>query len=1384
MAVPTYVGAGVLASGTGALTPGDPTHLANDILILAVVNTHTATTDATLSDAQDYTAIGTAAVNSGSFGGLRAHVTLFWKRATGSSDNAPTVADNGEQSVARIYAFRGCTTSGNPWDVISTTGDNDGNSSLSIAGATTTEDECLVCVFAGAFTNQGETLGSWTNADLANVTERDDTSTSIAGEEVHIALTTGEMATAGAYGATTATWSTNGVYWVTAGVTIALKPDTAVVPDLAEGTTLAALQAGSGSFKYTVAIEGYQHLLTDATPQQAIDAWSGVVTENHYESALGGLYVSMNNSQQLDWKNPFPRGGHLTLHVMPDASDTFGIDTHKRSGTGETELRETIDRADADIDALDGSSFAASGEAWIGTECFEYSAITGDTFNTTQRGKYAPMCCDTAGLQSGIGFAQYHRYGQNDLEVLLAPRITSVPRVWIGKWVAVHLHVYDASIPALNSKEDSLRVFAGKIVAITDDPATGATVVEVKHVLDCVAEATVGGRDQWSGEIRNTIQLVEGMTFKARDGYGYTTANNETANDLVVKDTPVGSNQCQSGEYTHVEIYGILMTWLTAEKGAARLGGTYSIGYFLPDDGSMWTDIYWQVPSATSNEPMWFILEGPQPVFARFGFINDGASGTVVNGHLMSTIKSGNETGGAFRSTMADYPMYKVVATGASNSNWVATIDNAQGTFVDQWDTLPAPVKPSASAGDGYGLFVINDKFVAVGYKSGNQILNLVISPDQFGLEADFPDTHWTVPMRQDKPEYTPIRQIFALELTLAEAILRVFKSTGTPGYNDVTWDTLGHGLGIGIPHDITRGAFVASVNALPHSDSLITLLIDRTTRLSELLAGELIIRRAFLRWKTGGLEFGTWKTPTEANTVGTLTESNKAAPAGNIDHHRSVTSENGAWAMPTVKIQYNRSLTASPGGAENYRDNLTIIDKASLDDMGGDGPTLTVNLRGTFGNFASTASTADSLAAGFMSTMPLFSRPARMSSRSIDQRYFEGYSIGDIMLVDDEYARDPDTGLRGVSRYGIILRHSYSLGGFTPNSDKAEPQGGDIDFLFLDVNRVAVYVPTAQVDDTAGSGGYAASVLTCYAHKHSEGTEAADATRFVAGDKIRIVEIDPSDPAAPISWDREVLSQTGNTITLTSALSSPAWDSTKRYRVIFDDYADAVTTQRTKSFQADDADGLVANLRQPYEYGVGGGDGSFTAWTADDMIELPPNSSYGDGVGRDVGTEVGLVRLLNNLANYKTSVSSPELLDVAADMTAVSFGTATWRCISVRPVWLGRETLLGDVYRKVAVAPHYASHSGGSASVRVSISRTPPTTSTYFDVNRGSIVASTTFTTTSTTYSTPTPVELDARVKDFDGRAWVYVELNSAAKCWGLSHLQVTSIRFLHTLF
>jgi hypothetical protein len=927
-------------------------------------------------------------------------------------------------------------------------------------------------------------------------------------------------------------------------------------------------------------------------------------------------------------------------------------------------------------------------------------------------------------------------------------------------------------------------VFAGKVTEVRDDPQTGAITVEVKHALDCVAEANIGGRDQWKGKITNSLYIKYGWRFKMKDhelsGGGVLTE--KEADDLVVVASGATPPlQINEGFYTPDEIYEFLNTWWASEHDNSNLYNNYSAGYWQPDDGSVRTYVYWSKGGTPSGTGFEFGM--PQPVAAFLGYNDDGGLGPI-GGAVMTNVKSGIQTGAGPFSEVGDEVMRRyTIATGATG---IAEVIDASGTFKDQYAYLPSSIIPPANFGDGWGVFLIDNRLVAYGWKSNlsNNVHDLTLFPEQFGLEGGY-GIHWhKLPLTQSGPKETEIRQIFVLEMTFGDAMKRLMLSTGTSGYNHAAWDALAHGLGLSIPFDIFDATSLASIDGLPNANLPIQLLIDRTVTLSKLIAGELILRRAFLRWNNelGILEFGTWRSLVEGNSEGTLDEDNKAAPAGTIDHHRSATVENGAWAVPNVTVQYNRSLKASADGNEGYRDSVQIIDRSSLDDMGGDGPSITINARGTLGDFHQTGATVGSLSNGFIASMPYFSRPARMVSRSIDSRYF-CRTIGDIVLVSDDYACDPETGERGVTRYGLILGHRWTLGGLRAGSDKPDDMGGDVDLFFLDQNRVAEYVPSAQIDYSHSASGFSAGYnsttleLLTLSHTYSEASDPIDASNFEAGDKIRIMQRDPDDPAAPVTWDRTITNVNGHYLTLDLALSSPAWDATKKYVVIHDDYSDAQTSQRLHTFQADDSDALVQNLRAPFEYGVGGGASTFTAWSAADEVELPANATYGDGVGRDTATEIALVRLLNNLNNYKTCVSSPCLSNAVLNPNgAVSFGTSTWLLVQCRPVYLTAEVLLSSAQRELSVSPHFRSATGADANLRVTLSRTPPSGSTFFDVDRGSVYSEVTFNTTSTTWATPVTPEtlLMTNIKgSFTNCAWLYVEVDVACETRGLALVQ-----------
>lgn len=220
--IPSLIAAGTAMTGTGALDMVGkmPTAGANDVEILAVVNTHSTITAATLSTAAGFAAIAGAEKDSGSYVGLHGYLTLFWRRGGGS---APVVADNGEFNVAQAYSFADCLAAGDPWEAVATTGDNDGDTAFSVAGTTTTGPNRLGLVFSGGFLGGSQTVDSLANADLSSFTAVANTSHNVSGDFVYLGLCSGGKAAAGAFGATTGTWNA-GAYRVYAGISLALKP--------------------------------------------------------------------------------------------------------------------------------------------------------------------------------------------------------------------------------------------------------------------------------------------------------------------------------------------------------------------------------------------------------------------------------------------------------------------------------------------------------------------------------------------------------------------------------------------------------------------------------------------------------------------------------------------------------------------------------------------------------------------------------------------------------------------------------------------------------------------------------------------------------------------------------------------------------------------------------------------------------------------------------------------------------------------------------------------------------------------------------------------------------------------------------------------------------
>jgi hypothetical protein len=1138
------------------------------------------------------------------------------------------------------------------------------------------------------------------------------------------------------------------------------------------GTTLDALKAGSMAYDLVLAIEGYPHLLTTGVPAAAVTAWSGT----DYTTALGGLYVDVQNEQTLDPWAPFQSGGKLTFYVAPDAADTFGIDVHCVAGAVKTTLVSTMDRATTAIVAQLTTAFAAASagppavtpEMHIGTECIEYSATTSTTFTASKRGKYSPFA---AGGTGAPRFSTHHRVGNVDYSTPLAPIVSQLPRIWKGRRMGVWMHRKAAGV--LDLKAQALCLYAGRIEEIDDDGATALTVASCSHVLDEVKDAVIG-RDMWTAKLDDGVYLEAAMHFDFNDfsdiGGSFETLTCFTLN--VVASGASGANQINEGYYDVPTLATALNTWWASELAASRCADVYTMVLedIDPSDTSF-SDPRVKI-NADGGQVTWnFVM--PQIVSIFFGF-NDAVPYNIDLGQWTVSKTDASQT--TFVGTASPYRSLVFEATDDAFNQRVA-LTTTSGVFVDNFAELPPGAGiPSVSGGLEWGLFIFDNQQLFCAALVGNELQHIVPAPPLMsGLTTSQPaGAPISALGRRYTDDDTPfeIKQIYAFAQPFATFWNSLMFSTGTAGYNDSTYDVYGFGIGIGIPAELL-GNFAASVALLDVAGAGIQVIIDKPTKLSDLLNVDLTLRRCSLVWKNGSLQMASWSTPATAQSVALLDESNKGEPPDTVTAQRSSSLLSSDWIRNVVKIQYNRD--ASTG---DYLANVTLEDRTSIDDAGGDAQPITLPARNAFSDAANLGAGIQALLPGFLAYMPFFSNAVRKLQRSIDSRLFEALFPGDIVTVTDKFARDPQTGIRGiVARPGLVVRVWYTLGGAQPGTpDQVNPMSGEVDIIFIDAivaARSAQYSPAAELDATQNSSGFSAGyndatkTLRFLPHEHTMSPGGHDTDYFAANDHVRIIEVDPDDPSSPLTWQRQIAALAGgDDIVLTATLSSPAFDATKTYRMIPDHYGACQASQQTKAFEADPTSGLVESTTAPFQYTLSTSAGVLSPISHTVPAEHHAALDDGDGKPRDTGNDAGLARTINNLIDHKTAHQSPGLDFTERANDSVSGYVLTY----LKKVFVGSGTvgLGGSVSRVLAVAPFFRSKTGASVTVRVTLCSNRPVSSSYTDVAFTAFVSQASWSTTSTTYVTGAEATLDLGV--INGTGWLAIEITEHCATRGLT--------------
>jgi hypothetical protein len=1193
--------------------------------------------------------------------------------------------------------------------------------------------------------------------------------------------------------------------WADAGAEIS---DSQIVDLLAalngSETTIEKMQAGSFAMKWVATIEGCKYILSDAPAAAVVNAYAGTDWDNE-DNVIQGLYVELHNEQSIAPLEPFTTMGRCTLRVQDgQTGDVFGRFVAQRQGGDRTTITSTADRNDTTINVKSTTDWASSGDAFIGTECFGYTGVGATSFTGCTRGKYSPFRCAQSG-SGGNRFGNHHRVGTDINHVQLNPVVSSIPRIWIGKRVAVRLHTWDEENQALNSRAEAQLVFAGRISALSDDHNTFETIIEVDHAMSEFRNAIIG-RDIMAGEIAPGLALIANRTIRFKERKTGSAA--VEANVLeVVAGVPANTNEIQAGTYSLSELCEALNRWLGEECRAGRISGYYSFSSPVATGDGARTKCHWTLANASSTIAVFPSLYMPSEMAAFLGFTDSDPDNSGMQVQYKFKPAYANEqaieTGLTAPFTTLIFGPSGPGRHGQefSTGSQFYDCDKVRGTFMDQYSRLPAPIKTACSPSAEWGVFLLDEKHLVVGTfdNETKRLRNCWLAPlKASGAGAD-PGALNFIGRRADERDAGPIRirQVFAFEGTAAGLLLELAYSSGVSGYNHADYDTFASGFGIGMPGELLGPEFELSLINMPGADAPRHILLDEPTKFSELVGGDLNFIWTFLRWKDQHFEFCNWKTPLNALAVATLSEDNKAGPAD--ANHRVASQETDEHQRSVIKIDYDRDFGFGRSG--EFFSSFMFQDQTAVDDAGGSVKPATIALRNVFYEFANAGSSVEAGLPSFMAHMPSVSRPSREIARTFDQRYFEQIAPGDIFTFEDEFARDPLTGMRGVNtRAAFITRAGYDLGGPTPDPNgDVRLQSGNVVANFLDTQRGEYYAPAADIDETANAGGFSAGYnsgvpsIRCYEHHYSHDisyptwrgivydTEDADASNFAAGDKILIIERDPADPANPTYWERTVDSVSGNDITLTATLSSPAWDSAKRYRVTYQKYSQIQDSQEEACFQADDDDEWVEDLEIPFHFSCAPEDADYSANSTAVPGEFVPDLCYGDGRPWDVGHDQAIARTANAFIDYKSAHQTPFLWP--STILVVDTASTAWATFFFGPIFLGTEHLSSSVVRTLTVAPFFRSTSAGSTGkVRVVLMSDIPVISRAEDFSsvvdtyrspilNGRYAVSSEWSTTSDAWQTGADATVDLNVKDITfGMAWILVQGTGYAECRGLA--------------
>jgi hypothetical protein len=1065
-------------------------------------------------------------------------------------------------------------------------------------------------------------------------------------------------------------------------------------------TTSDALRTESGvRVGVVLAIEGSPHLLCDAADvAPVITAWAGT----GWTQARSGLKVQ---GHLREFCEPWAADINVPSISFEIQNEDFGRDVYKRKSTYRSQMTALFE-ADSDGEGTlnvksTGSLPNEPGTIYLGNKAYEYSATDTATFTISQAEALPVFDADP-----GLHYSRPHAVSaQKGFNVGINTFVQTVPKTWIGRRAALYIHRIVGDV--WDTRAEAQLEFAGRIARISDDPAALVTRLECEDMRAEIRDATILS-GQWVGYVRSGVFLEAGETFQAREieNPGTTRAS---AVLTIVASGASGATQLNEGYYELGDIITKLNAWLAAD-GTLTFTWTVELAH-----GAGGRRVVVRVDSDGAVRPGFSLDASTRRLFAFLGFGDEFEFERDATRPIRLEERVEDDGDVVYREAgSAPFRAVPFQSVGRYADRGRIDFADDDGDFVDHTTWLPEPFASEVESGEVWSFFRVGDSLQFGKYDSANRRITELGKPLDFAGYAGpaiGPSDYRGLTI-DDPADRLEVYQVVVLSGSMATLLTSLLASTGT-GHNHATYDTFPSGMSCpGIPWSLLGDEWLTSVKALEQATQQDTMMVvlDKPRKLRDIIVPQLAIRFAWLTFADGTYKLVTLRKPVLLSPDHQLTEANKATASGDAASLISSMEETRDYLRNVLKVSYSRQLSGEYGLHITARDEPSISEHGMSD-------VRTIELPDTYADAAATGQSAEVLAAGLIQrSIPLFGKPLHLVQRTIAPTLYH-VAVGDTVTIADNDLRHPVTGERGVDGAGVLAGIVLAV----TRSPGLGHEGGElfgmVEVLVVDADRTMPIAPAAEVDtdfsDTIDglsfTDGYASAgpALKLVDHAYSRSTDDVDASNFSAGDKIRIVEVDPDDPGSIDSWDRviDTIDVEDGYITLTASISSPNWSGDQKlFAIVPQLYADVEPSQQLVSYLADDGDGLIQDIEQPNEYGLE----RWQSFAANDGTALPPliaTDRGNEGRPLDADLVAALIALVNNLVSHRAAPCAPEWFAGIAPQVSVT----DYRVTQVFP-FPTAGVVTGAARRTLVVGPILrTSDASATAFLRVTSSRFPP---------------------------------------------------------------------------